>query len=238
MGAYGEGAVAGVREAGMSGEGRVMIGSGPREVEALLLTELRRHGDALREDPRLLAKPVRVVVPSRSLARHLSVALVRATGCGVAGVRIQTLHGLALEVHEAAGVRAGRGDELFGVLVRRAAREQRALHLALDALEDGYGAVVGAVSDLLDAGYDHATPSHRDAIGQALEESGLPRATQERVGALAQVAGHIGCQLAQRFPRWPFTHGEPHHGRVADGHRSRSGDSGAEDPARHTQQLG
>ena len=136
----------------MPSERRITTGRGPRQVEALLLAELVRRAAELREDPKLLAKPVRVVVPSRSLAEHVTRALVRHVGHGVAGVRVQTLHGLALEVLQAAGEPVRRGDDLFGVFVRRAARRQPPLREVLERLDDGYGAVVGAVSALTDDG--------------------------------------------------------------------------------------
>ena len=182
----------------MQGANRVEIASGPRRVEARLLQELALLADAIREDPKLLARPVRVVVPSRSVAKHLSGALVRQLGRGVAGVRIQTLHGVALEVLAAAGEPAPRGDELFGVFVRRAAREERWLRDVLDGLEDGYAAVIGAVSDLLDAGYDPGIAAHREALEEALEASGLAQATRRRVAALARVAGSAAAEMAHR----------------------------------------
>ena len=54
----------------------VQIAHGARAVEAALLAEAERLLDEAREDPGLLAAPVRIVVPSRSLRIHLSQELV------------------------------------------------------------------------------------------------------------------------------------------------------------------
>lgn len=180
----------------MAGRQRVIVGSGPRELERCLLAELRAGLDEARREPALLGRPLRVVVPSRSLAQHVCALLVREVGQGVAAVRVQTLHALALEVIDAAGERAARGDDLFGILVRRASRVEAPLRDALDGLEDGYAAVTGAVADLLDAGFAHDVPAHLEAVDEALLELALPGAVRERVRALVRVAAAVGRALA------------------------------------------
>ena len=54
----------------------IWIGRGPRALEALLLERVAALAAAARADPRLLAQPVRIVVPSRSLADHVGERLV------------------------------------------------------------------------------------------------------------------------------------------------------------------
>lgn len=170
-------------------EGVRAIGArGPRAVEDRLLERLAALLDQSRVDPRLLARPVRVVVASSRLREHLAGRLVAERGA-VAGVVIQTLHGVALEVLERAGEPVLRGDALFPVVVRRAARGEPALRAVLEPLEDGYGAVVAAVSDLLDAGFAPDVPAHREALAEAVAESGLPGPTRERVAAVVRAAG-------------------------------------------------
>ena len=71
-----------------------------------------------------LALPVRIVVPSRSLADHVGERLVAHAGRALAGVQVQTLHALALEVLERAGDVAPASEALFPVLVRRLAAEE------------------------------------------------------------------------------------------------------------------
>lgn len=141
--------------------GSVVLVSGARAAEEALLADL----DALLSpgsstglpagilDLALLARPVRIVVPSRSLRDHLAAAIVRRHGRAVAGVVVQTLRALALEILERTGsARPLRGSALFDVLVRRMAREEASLHQGLDGLVDGYKAVSATVRDLLDAG--------------------------------------------------------------------------------------
>ena len=82
---------------GRSAGERVLIAPGPRAAEALLLREIAREIDAARANPRLLAAPVRVIVPSRSLREHVAMQLARAHG-GLAGVVVQTLRGLCHEL--------------------------------------------------------------------------------------------------------------------------------------------
>jgi len=141
------------------------IASGPRETEAALLAALRRLHQEARREPALLARPVRVVVPSRSLRMHLASLLVREHGA-VAGVVLQTLQGLAFEVLRAAGVPSSGGELVFPMLVRRAARQEPVLREALDTLEDGYGCVVATLSDLLDAGF---VPELAEPLVECLE---------------------------------------------------------------------
>ena len=61
---------------------QVIICPGAREAEAALLAEIERASSAARADPSLLARPVRVVVPSRSLRDQLARALVRSADVG------------------------------------------------------------------------------------------------------------------------------------------------------------
>jgi len=132
----------------------VRIARGARAVEAALLGELVRLLDQGREDPALLATPLRVVVPSTSLRMHLSTRLVDAAGRACLGIRIQTLHSAALEILTRRRRPQLQCDALFPVLVRRAARAQTSLRAALEPLDDGYGIVTATVSDLLDAGLE------------------------------------------------------------------------------------
>jgi RecB family exonuclease len=123
-----------------------------------------------------------VVVPSRSLREHLSKALVDRVGRAVAGLRIQTLHGLAREIVERADGSAGRGESLFPILVRRAALREPALRAALDGLQDGYGVVAGTVRDLLDAGFDEA---HATALAECVGGEGPEHRRARAVLAVA-----------------------------------------------------
>jgi len=125
-------------------------GTGAAEDELLDRIEaLVREG---RSDPSLLAQPVRVLVPSRSLRFAISAAIVRRIGRSVLGVVVQTLFGAAYEILEQGGESVRTSGALVDVLVRRAAREEAALRDVLDPLVNGYGAVRRSVRELLDAG--------------------------------------------------------------------------------------
>ena len=156
---------------------------GPRAAEA----RLERRLEALApRSPHDLARPVRVVVPSQGLRLHLAARLVR--GGAVAGVVVQTLYGLALEVLERAGERSSPGESTYEVLVRRRAGREPVLRQALDHLEDGYGGVAASVRDLLDAGLE---PAHADAAVdqlRALAGGAVARPVAARAEALVRVA--------------------------------------------------
>ena len=58
---------------------QILTERGPRAAERWLLEEIGRLAAAIREEPELCAVPVRIVVPSRSLRRHV------ATGGDISG---------------------------------------------------------------------------------------------------------------------------------------------------------
>jgi PD-(D/E)XK nuclease superfamily protein len=168
--------------------GGVLVARGALAAEALLLARLEALVAAARREPALLARPVRIVVPSRSLRFHLGAVLARAGGRSVAGVVVQTLHGLAFEVLECAGEPAPRGLPLADVVAQRLAQAEPALARGLGGLVDGYAAVAATVRDLLDAGLE---PAHADAADEALASDGpgvATRAEVERARALVRVA--------------------------------------------------
>lgn len=167
----------------------VRIGRGPRQCERLLLADLEpwvARG--------LAPEPVLLLVPSRSLALHLEARLVERFERPVVGVRATTLWGLALSLVERAGAPAPLGPDLLGLLARRHARAEAGLATELEPLEDGHGAALGAVRDLLDAGLE---PEHVPAIHDALE-SPPPGAMPHEVAralAVVRVAGAAARDL-------------------------------------------
>lgn len=166
---------------------------GARAAEELLWSWLDTLLGEARKNPALLARPVRILVPSRSLRAHLGAALVRRRGRSVAGVTIQTLHALACEILERAGEPVPRGTPLFDVLAQRLARLEPVLRHGLDDLVDGYGAVAGTVRDLLDAGLEHELAG---AIDEALATDGprtASRAEVDRARALVRVAARTAA---------------------------------------------
>jgi RecB family exonuclease len=174
----------------------VVVTRGALAAEAALLAMLDELTAEARRDPVRLATPVRVVAPSRSLRRHLAARLVQ-PGRAIAGVAVQTLHGLACEVLERAGIAVPRGALLFETLVEREARREPLLHRGLGDLVDGFLAVAPAVADLLDAGFE---PEHAEAADDALASDGpraAGRAELERARALVRVAARTELRLRE-----------------------------------------
>ncbi|MFL6237807.1 MAG: PD-(D/E)XK nuclease family protein [Thermoanaerobaculia bacterium] len=175
--------------------GRILVAQGPRAAEALLLERLDALLAEARRDPSLLGRPVRIVVPSRSLRLHVAAALVRRRGRSVAGVSVQTLFGLASEVLERAGETVPRGGMLLDVFAQRAARDEPALRRGLEDLADGFRTVTGTVRDLLDAGFE---PVHAEAAEEALASDGpfvASRADVERARALVRSAARVEAAM-------------------------------------------
>jgi hypothetical protein len=162
---------------------RVITCSGARAAERRLLEEIDRVAATGPED---LCLPVRIVVPSRSLRRHLLRTLAGRRKA-VAGVQVQTLFGLALEAVSRVGLAAPRADAGFEVQVRRLAAGETVIRANLDDLADGYDAVVGAVRDLLDAGF---LPGNEDGVLERLEDAASEVAPEriERSRALVRLA--------------------------------------------------
>jgi hypothetical protein len=171
------------------GEACILVAAGARATEALLLECLAPFVEAARTDWRLLATPVRIVVPSRSLRDHVSATLVGHFGVALAGVQVQTLHGLARDILVRSGRPARLRDALLPILIREEAAREPILVRGLGTLKDGFGAVTGAVRDLLDAGLE---PVHADGAEEALAMAVLPAEARERAQALVRVAGRTG----------------------------------------------
>jgi hypothetical protein len=183
----------------------------PRALEAVLRAEvddlIAELRGALEADvgseslAGLLAEPVLIVVPSRSLREHLSQAL---TGIGaVLGLRVLTLEALATDALRRAGEPCV-DSPLHAVLVRRLASREPTLATPLDPYDDGYQVVAGAVDDLLDAGLE---PAHGEFLLERIEEleGGIPAA---RVAAVTRVAiamaerpTGVACHRAERVAR-------------------------------------
>ncbi len=170
----------------------VIVARGPRAVEERLLDEIIEWLRAGEVDPKLLARPVRVIVPSRSLRQQLAGAIVRRCGRAVVGIQVQTLHAMVLEILDRGGVEARAAEALYPVLVRQVAREHELLCRELDDLVDGYGPVASVVSDLLDAGFE---PNGLDAVCEAIRESSGSERQRLRALALAETAAEVHRRL-------------------------------------------
>lgn len=175
---------------------RLGIAPGPRAAEARLLDEVvraarGREAQLRTGDLAALRRPLRVVVPSQSLRRHVAARLVASGGGSLLGVQVQTHVALALEALARAGLPAPRGSALVPVLVRRHAAREPVLARWLGDLDDGYGIVDGAVRDLLDAGFDAASAeAFEEAIAAVHAEDELSATAVVRAQAVGRVALH------------------------------------------------
>ncbi len=166
---------------------RIRLVHGPRAAESALIAELTAYTPLAR-----LGAPLRILVPSRSLRLHLGRRIALKLGA-VLGLRIQTLPALAEEVLERAGQLAPGGASLVDVWARRLAAEEPACVEALGGLEDGYGTVLPALRDLLDAG-----------LGAHMVDALLERAADDpeaarrsRTEALIRIAGLLAEKLEE-----------------------------------------
>ncbi|MEE2665845.1 MAG: PD-(D/E)XK nuclease family protein [Myxococcota bacterium] len=176
-------ALAGDARAAAPGRPRVWVGRGPRAVESVLFEALGSWSERVSSDFALLARPLRVVVPSRSLREHVAASALRALGRPLVGVSVQTLYTTALEVLERAGARVRTGRELYSLVIRRRLRDEPSLMAPLGKLTDAHRVVEASVDDLLDAGFgpEHAVPLH-DAL-EAQQDGAAERAL-----AIARIA--------------------------------------------------
>lgn len=171
------------------------VGRGPLDCERRLLEDLLALAPSAAEE---LARPVLVVVPSRSLAQHLQERLVAAAGRGVAGIQCLTLWGLALEIGRARGGRPPAPIDLFSVFARRHARRQRPLAEVLDGLVDGYRSLLSSVRDLLDAGLE---PALVEGLSEALAAEG-PAVAGHRATARALALLTVAARTDEELERW------------------------------------
>jgi RecB family exonuclease len=173
-----------------------VIARGARAAEGYVLDALERLHEEARVDWSLLATPVRVLVPSRSLRDHLAARLVRRTGGAAVGIQIQTLRATAFAILEQAGDGPRGGEALVPVLVRRFAAEEPALVEALGGFEDGYAAALASVNDLLDAGLGS---THLESVIECIADPELPVGdpARARAEALARVAVRVDAALAE-----------------------------------------
>jgi len=166
-----------------------------RQAEARLLAAVDALLPPGLTDLSALSAPVRIIVPSTSLRRHVLGRLVAARGAALVGVVVQTLAGLVAELLAALGVRMRDGEPLLPVLVGRFAKDAPGLGTDLGGLDDGLQVAVAPVAALLDAGFD----ARRDAVGLAELLQQAPGGDAERLRALGlvQVAGQVHQELAR-----------------------------------------
>ena len=181
----------------------LVVASGARAAEARLLAEVGAvleqrdaallaalaAGDAPATQ-QLLARSLRIVVPSSALRDHVAAALLRHFGRSLAAVAVHTQWALALAVIERADQAPPGGEELFRVLVRRFAAEEPLLAEALGALHEGYGIALGTARDLVDAGFE---PALAETLDDLLAEQASAEA--ERMRAVARVTARALAAL-------------------------------------------
>ena len=172
----------------------IIVAAGPKDAEEQLLrfVEERLTGDLAD-----LGRPIRIVVPSRSLRRHVLRALARRFGALV-GVMVQTQRAMALEVLERAEVEIPPGGaRLQDVLSRTYAGGAPVLASELGEYDDGAALVAAAVRDLLDACF---SSGHREATAEAVRAAPAGLEVKERAEAVLGIAAH--CERFIRRQSW------------------------------------
>jgi hypothetical protein len=172
------------------GHGRLITCRGARATEERLLADLARLQAAAHEDPRLLAKPVRLIVSSRPLREHLAARIPRRLDGAALGVAIHTLWSAARQILDETGQRFAPGDPLYEVLVRREAGREPALRALYEVLSEGHGLVTATVRDFLSAGLRRGQSEELPSLLAALDPPECERAL-----ALARVAERTARSL-------------------------------------------
>lgn len=140
--------------------------AGPRELRAALAATCDRHLQAVRADPRLLARALLIVVPSSHLATQAQSMLARA---GSAGILVATAAQAARLVLSWAGARVPSGEQWCDAVLRRRLRARGGLERRIVHGDGSWAQVAATVGDLLDAGLDEDCA---DAAREALAASG------------------------------------------------------------------
>jgi superfamily I DNA/RNA helicase len=176
----------------------ILTAQGTRAAETCLVQAVLAQVDLARQDSKLLARPILVVVPSGELRLRLSQVLAQAGA--TLGVEVQTLHSLALTLHQSAGQVYPQTGALSEVLARRAAQAQPKLRLELAELEDGYSLAATSIRDLLSAGLQPESESR----AQAGKPNQVDRHSGSGVGsALWNAALQTQVQMQDRQCRRP-----------------------------------
>jgi RecB family exonuclease len=162
-----------------------------------LLREVRAVSSRAGRDLRL---PVRVVVPSGVLRRHLATRI--ASGGAVVGVTVQTLDAVAREILERNG-QSLPDSRLLPVQVRREAQREPAL-VPMTKLTSADGALVGLVDDLLDAGFESV---HAEVLAEHLDALEVGQEAAARAAAAIRVTARTihaldGGSLGHRSQLW------------------------------------
>ncbi len=169
----------------------IVVAAGPREAESQLLRLVEDHlsGD--------LDRPIRIVVPSRSLRRHVLRVLANHFGA-VVGVTVQTHRALALEVLERAGLELPSGGaRVLDLLARSFAGGSEVLEREFGGYEDGGVLVAAVVRDLLDACF---TRAHLEGVVEAVREAPVGGDVIERAVAVLAVAAR--CETLLDHELW------------------------------------
>jgi len=166
----------------MDGMHTTVVARGPRDAETRLLEAVE---GLIPASPEELGFPVRIVVPSKVLRRHVAAALLCRHGRAVPGLIVQTLYSLAVEILERKGASPGGTADVFWVVCRRLAASEPELASALSVYADGYRAAIATVRDLLDAGFE---TFHLEPLLEAIEDVAVPAGMKRRAAALVRLA--------------------------------------------------
>lgn len=173
--------------------GRVLVCSGAMMAERVVLARLRELHQQGVADPRLLARPVIVAVPSADLRLQLIQRVTEHLGGACVGLTVLTLRGLVAHILSRTGGPVDAEDSWFEILARRCAAMEAPLRQAFGELDDGFALAVGTMRDLLSAGF---LQQDADALQQICDE--LPPILQPKVSAIVAACARVRAQLDEQ----------------------------------------
>ena len=150
----------------------LIIAQGPLDLEQRILCELRRRL-AERRAP-LTPLPILVVTATSALRRRLSRRVVEEFGA-ILGLQFLTLQQLAARVL-GLDEEIRRPSELFETEARRALGREPAVVDVLSEFDDGLGAALSALGDLLSAGLEPDVVEDLEALAKSPLAKGVIRA--------------------------------------------------------------
>lgn len=183
---------------GLRPRGALAAAHGARAVEAALLREVKQLCADVQRDPKLLARPVRIIVASNRLRENLCAKLAQDLGLSIAGLTVQTLYYVAKEALERSGESSTSTDALFSALVREAAKTERDLFRDLQRIpsasdaKDGFESLAATVHDLIDAGF---TAEAEEFLCERLAAAPVPQRSVARAQAIVRIAAKVLCDF-------------------------------------------
>lgn len=172
---------------------RAWVSTGPRHTFAALRRAILRDIEAVRARPALLARPLRIVVPSRTLKRRLASTLASAANGALLGVAVETAGEIVEQALAAGSPPLLPAGPFFDLFAERAALAAGSGFPELAGFENATGPLARSCRDVLSAGL------HAGNLEEALRTvQSFDGAPGDRARATLRLAVEIDGQLATR----------------------------------------